>query len=119
MVEETILERITMGVNILETLGGNVRRLRRARGLTQKELAAQIGLSLASISRIEEGKKGVSLDVLRRLVEFFGVSYNTLLQEHDDVGDLSTIEFLLSGKSPEYVKQIENIIAACGRLPRE
>lgn len=106
-------------MDILRTLGNNVKRLRKARGLTQKELAAQIGLSMTSISRIEEGKKGVSLSVLARMVSFFGVSYNSLLQEHDDVGDLSAIQFLLAGKSPEYIKRIENIIAACGRLPRE
>jgi len=56
-----------------ETIGQRVRRLRLARGLTQRELAGP-GVSYAYVSRIESGHRRPSLRALRVLAARLGVA---------------------------------------------
>jgi transcriptional regulator with XRE-family HTH domain len=42
---------------VIDVVGNRVREARQAAGLTQKELAAQVKLSLITVSRIERGKR--------------------------------------------------------------
>lgn len=44
-----------------------LREVRKARGLTQVQLAQRTGLDQATISRIERGRGGIDYDVLDRL----------------------------------------------------
>ena len=50
-------------------VGGNVRRLRTARGLTQEQLAFEAGLDLTYVGGIERGRRNPSVLVLVRLAE--------------------------------------------------
>lgn len=50
----------------LSRLGLNVRRRRHVMGLTQKELAARLGCSVQTVSRIEHGGN-VPVDMVMRL----------------------------------------------------
>jgi transcriptional regulator with XRE-family HTH domain len=56
-----------------ETVGERLRRLRRDRGLSQRELAGP-GVSYAYISRIEAGTRTPSVKALRTLARALGVS---------------------------------------------
>lgn len=56
-----------------ETIGSRLKRLRLARGLSQRELAAP-GVSYAYISRIEAGTRQPSVKALRRLAAKLAVS---------------------------------------------
>src|SRR4051795_8957920 len=57
----------------VETVGQRLRRLRRERGLSQRELASP-GVSYAYISRIEAGARRPSVKALRKLARKLGVS---------------------------------------------
>lgn len=48
---------------------------RLAAGLTQKQLAAQMGTSQAAIARLESGNKMPSVDTLYRLAGILGVDF--------------------------------------------
>lgn len=50
-----------------------VRQLRLAKGIQQKELAIEIGVSNATVSDWEHGRKNPSGERLRKLAEFFEV----------------------------------------------
>ena len=56
-----------------------LRELRKGRGLTQKELGGQTGLSKAVVSKYETGMGYPSFDILIRIAQFFGVSTDYLL----------------------------------------
>ncbi len=64
-----------------------LRTLRRTLGLSLDELAARANLSPSTISRVETGKRSVSLDVLVPLAEALQVGLDSLLevQSDDDV----------------------------------
>ena len=54
------------------SIGDHFKSLRKARGLTQRELALQSGLSFSFINQLELGKQSVRLDALMRLAAVFG-----------------------------------------------
>lgn len=58
--------------------GARLRALREEKGWTAEEAAAIIGLVDKSyLCRIERGEKGISLEMLSRLAEVFGVEERT------------------------------------------
>jgi DNA-binding XRE family transcriptional regulator len=53
--------------------------LRAREGLTQKEMAAAIGVSQARLSEYERGKRNISVDMAKKIAAIYGVSYKSLL----------------------------------------
>ena len=53
-------------------VGLNVQDLRRAKGLTQEDLAARAEIHQTYLSGVERGKRNPSLDVLERLAKALG-----------------------------------------------
>lgn len=61
--------------------GDLVRLLRRRKGLTLDDLAAEVGLSKGHLSRYERGEKSLSVAALMRLAKVLGTSVAALLGE--------------------------------------
>ena len=59
---------------------------RRARGLTQRDLASEIGVHVSQLRRYEAGTSQPTLDVLVRMVGVLGVSGEQLLFDRDERG---------------------------------
>ena len=60
--------------------------LRRERGMTQAELAAELGISKSAVSMYERGNREPELDLLQEMADLFGVSVSSLLgREEDDL----------------------------------
>ena len=67
--------------------GGNTRRAREARGMTQEQVAAKLQLGGCDITRsalakIEVGQRHVYPDEIRLLKEILSVSYNELFEQN-------------------------------------
>ncbi|MGD9892026.1 MAG: helix-turn-helix domain-containing protein [Dehalococcoidia bacterium] len=60
-------------------MGARIRALRKARGLSSKELAQRAGIAPNSLSRIELGRYDVTLTALGSLVAAMGYSYADLV----------------------------------------
>ena len=70
---------------------GNQIRLHRTRlGITQADLAARLGTTAATISRLETGDVSLSLDWLNRIAEALGLAWTDLAGEPPAAG----LEFL-------------------------
>ncbi|UQZ84561.1 HTH-type transcriptional regulator SinR [Paenibacillus konkukensis] len=54
--------------SLLRLVGEQLRLVRRARGLTQEELAEKCGLSFSYISDIERGSRNVTLESLDKIM---------------------------------------------------
>src|SRR3954453_17665165 len=90
--------RVTLRVGTpAETIGGRLRRLRKERGFSQRDLSAR-GISYAYISRIEAGARQPSVKALRMLARKLGVSPD-YLETGRELGDQDPRE--LGGAEPE------------------
>jgi transcriptional regulator with XRE-family HTH domain len=88
-----------------EPLGNRLARLRRAKGWSQSELAARIGVRSNQISKFERGTYQPRLETLSKLAEVFE----------------TTTDFLLSGREPNevYDARLRARLPLLESLPRE
>ncbi|MEM9033000.1 MAG: XRE family transcriptional regulator [Actinomycetota bacterium] len=70
--------------SIDQTVRSRLKTLRTTLGYSLQELGDRTNLSPSTISRIETGKRAISLDVLVPLARAFQVSVDSLLETHDD-----------------------------------
>jgi len=59
--------------NIKKLLGKRIRELRKARKITQEQLAEKLGIGPANISYIENGKFAPSMENFEKMVEIFEI----------------------------------------------
>lgn len=64
-----------------ERIGKRIAELRKAKGLTQAQLAEKTGFPRSNIGRIETGKYSVGLDVLAKIASALGASVELIKHE--------------------------------------
>ncbi|HVW73162.1 MAG TPA: helix-turn-helix transcriptional regulator [Rhizomicrobium sp.] len=70
-------------MRLVRILGANVRRLRKAQGLSQEELAAQVGIDMRYLGGIERGQENPSLDVMERIARMLNSKVIALLSDSE------------------------------------
>lgn len=70
-------------------LSERIYQLRRARGLSQEQLAERVGVSRQTVSKWETGLSTPELEKLRALCDCFGVALDALVAEETDALDTS------------------------------
>lgn len=71
-----------------EQLGGEIREVRKARGLTLKDLSDKVSCSTAYLSRIELGTANVSAKLLQEISAALGVDPDWFFPERSGAGPL-------------------------------
>lgn len=66
--------------NLVGVFAGNVRRLRKALGLSQEDLAEAAGVHRTYIGMIERGEKNVTIYNIERIAQALKVRPGTLLE---------------------------------------
>ena len=67
-------------------IGGRLKAVREARGLTQRDLAARAGLTNGAISLIEQNKSSPSVASLKRLLDAIPMTLSDFFSEVEDAG---------------------------------
>ena len=62
-----------------QSIGANIKAVRRALGLNQEDLAEKLGLTQANISRIEASVKGPSAETLLAIADALGCDVRELM----------------------------------------
>jgi len=65
-------------------VGSNVRRLRKAAGLTQEQLAFEAKIDLTYVGGIERGRRNPSVLVLGRIAHVLNAEPSDLLKRRND-----------------------------------
>ncbi len=76
----------------MQRFGEKLRFLRECRGMTQRSLAKQLGITSAFISDIEHKRKRPNLTFVMNIADMFGVSVDSLVR------DGLELEFLRDGE---------------------
>lgn len=72
-------------------IGKKLQQLRKGRKLSQQELADKLGISRATVSNYEVGRRAPHLSELQRFAEFYGVGLDHFgVASKDEVFDLIT-----------------------------
>lgn len=65
----------------------NLTKLRKAKGITQVQLAQEFNFSDKTISKWESGESLPNIDTLHKLCDFYGITLNDLVDENYEVCD--------------------------------
>jgi len=95
-----------------EILRKNISFYRNVKGLTKYALAEKLGVDHSYISKIELGKKEMSLGLFYRISQELGVSMDVLFSENIDNVSLKNINAMLAGKADKDIRFIEKIVKA-------
>ncbi len=69
-----------MGYKINQQLGEKIERLRKARNMTQEELAGKIGVQTATVSNIERGVTDTSVYTVFKIAQAFKLHIRELFE---------------------------------------
>ena len=83
-------------------MGEQLKKLRKEKGLTQKQVAEYLHVSKSSVGMWEHGDRDPDTSVLSELADFFGVTVDYLLGRESTI---STQQALIK----ETIEQIENL----------
>jgi transcriptional regulator with XRE-family HTH domain len=114
-----VAQKSQIGTPEVAAIGSRLRRLRKERGLTQAELARQIGIQQSDLSRMEKGEYRVSLDNLFKilgvfdldLADFFSDGESIAAQRHQPLSrqDMKILH-LLRELSPEGRAEVQEFL---------
>lgn len=96
-------------------IGQQIRKIRKARQLSQEELAEQVGISTTHMSHIETGNTKLSLPVFVKLTEALEVSADEILNDMPTgsrVQTVESIEKILDSCTTQQIRVIEEIVKA-------
>ena len=69
----------------MPTFAEKLRTLRKQRGLTLRQLAEILSTSSGYIADLESGRRQPSLDLARKMADFFGISVDQLARDELDL----------------------------------
>ena len=96
-------------------IGQNIRKYRRAAGLSQEQLAERVWISTTHMSHIETGSTKLSLPVLVDLANVLHVSVDEILRDSSQVSrEQSLMEILnkLEDCTPDQLRILLRILCA-------
>ena len=99
----------------MNTIGENIRKYRKQKHMTQRELANTLGMRDAAISKYEKGIVSPSLDVLKKIAAALNVDVIEILYEPTkNISEMSQNEIKelmnkMKNVSEEFEKSVQNL----------
>ncbi len=81
--------------------------LRKQKGWSQQDLCDQIGVHIAHLSRLENGKSQPSVELLRKIAQAFGVTMDYLVDEEAEEASPVTIKNKSLAKKLELLEHLD------------
>ena len=91
-------------------LGKLIRKLRKQKGLSLRQLAEKVSVSFVNIAHIENGRIATSEEVIKELAKALEYDVDKLLAAADSVnGDIKNIIKKLPTAVPEFLRTAKNL----------
>lgn len=80
-------------------------RLRKSKGMSQEELANELGVSRQAVYKYESGDNMPELDNIKKIAKLFNVSFDLLLDDDKDVSDIGQEKenIIIKEESPKQI----------------
>ena len=90
--------------------GKLIRKLRKQKGLSLRQLAEKISVSFVNIAHIENGRVATSEEVIKELAEALDYDVDKLLAKADSINeDVKNIIKKLPNAVPEFLRPAKNL----------
>lgn len=91
-------------------IGNNIRQERLKAGMTQPVLAEKLGLEPNSLSSVERGHVGISIEKLIKICKIFSIPSDRLLFGKVEKSDVQDMTERLERLSPEQLRVARNVL---------
>lgn len=81
----------------IDTVGDQIKALRKGKGLTQQQLADILGIKRSTVANYEINRRAVGLEELRKIADYFGVGldYFGINDNKNHIYDILTRAYLV------------------------
>lgn len=89
------------------SIASNIKRLREQKGLLQKEVAAEMGLGVSHYSKIENGQREASVELLDKLSKFYGITIDEIVHMGNEVPTDITLEDKTTSEQVRLIAELD------------
>lgn len=89
------------------SLANNIKRLREEKGILQKEVATEVGLGISHYSKIENGQREASVELLDKLAKFYGISIDQIVHMGKSVPKEVTLEDKTTNEQMRLIAELD------------
>jgi len=89
-------------------VGDNIKKLRKEKGLQQKQIAIELGIDQSNYNKIENGKREPSIDLLNKLAGLFDVTVDDILNPDKDIPKEVTVEDKTTMEQVRLIQQLDD-----------
>lgn len=108
---------------LIAFIGNNIRQLRLAKGKGQTEVAGALNISVAALSKIENGQTDVNISRLAEIAKYFNVAINTIITKQETqstsqevLEEIAALKKQLADKDAEVMKLQKKVIDLYDKL---
>ncbi len=91
------------------TIGENIKKIRKDKGLQQKAIAVEVGLDQSNYNKIENSKREPSLEILQKLSTIFNLSVDEIINPSDSIPTAVTIEDKTMTEKIRMIDQLDDV----------
>ncbi len=119
LINKALKRRFVIALSNNDMINNSIKRIREAKGLSQKEVITAIGMGAAQYSRIENGKTDPSISTVEKIAKALGVTMAELFTDTEDLKEVHAFDktlmervALIDGLNKEEQKTIFTILDA-------
>lgn len=102
------------------SIGANIKRLREAKNITQRELGEAVGVSDKAVSTWELEVKEPRMGTIQKLADFFGVSKSDIIEDVKTPAEADVtfddFTYAMYGESRELTEDDKNMLLDMARM---
>ncbi len=91
----------------MDNIGQIIRKIRGSEGMSQKEVAAELGIGYTNYNKMENGVREPSVSELKQLAILFGISVDDILNYEDTIPTEVKIEEKRDFEKLDLINQLD------------
>ncbi|MBN2852717.1 MAG: helix-turn-helix transcriptional regulator [Clostridia bacterium] len=95
----------------MDTTGSIIRRLREEKNISSKEFSKIVDINQSTYSKLENDRKSIGVEELRKICGFYNISADIILELNDDSDHV--LQYMTKNKmmSAGDISEVESILA--------